>query len=761
MEKELLNLILASILTDLEALGTRTDNNIDISFKNYPDSDKIFEIFKSSSENVSSIENIPEAQLIKAAENITYHEKLPKITEEVIYEPVHSIFSHLNRDKKGDLDLFLKNNLGLGYRTSTADKKLLTKEDYQKVLNNLNSFFNEVTISEEYLNSIMNQLEEELSLIPAYPANEYNNDISLYSHIKLKVAILVCLYEYIKEKNLDINTFLENEETYLKENIFILFSADFSGIQDFIYTTRSKRALKTLRSRSFYLEFLMEDFIDELLEITGLSRFNMLYSGGGHCYLLLPNTTDVEEKIKEWTNKFNAWLQEKYDISLYLAYGYVQASPNELLNLPEGEMSYRNLFKRLSSEISKKKLQRYSAEEIRKLNSQDLSTTRECKICGHASKHLKDDICENCNLFVKLSNEILNKDTYIVTSNRLEPYSIPILGFNNENYLTLTTQKDLEKYLNNKNDIKRIYSKNRIEINYPKNITINIGDYMADGINDMEDFASNAQGIKRIAVCRMDVDNLGATFVSGFESNDDSSHNYVNIIRTSELSRNLSKFFKKHINEILEGSIIQEEPLKIAIVYSGGDDVFLVGSWFDVINAALRIRNELKNFSGEKLTISSGIGIFNSTYPIRSAANETLILEDSAKTNIDPNTGIEKDSIVLFSPEDTYTFNWDRYESNVINEKLDLIENMLSREDSQHHTAFIYNIVNYLRNLDDKPNIARYAYLLARLRPKNHDQVYENFIQTMYSWISDQKSIDELLTALYIYIYKNREQSHE
>ena len=34
----------------------------------------------------------------------------------------------------------------------------------------------------------------------------------------------------------------------------------------------------------------MEHYADEVLQACGLSRVNLIYSGGGHCYLLLPHT---------------------------------------------------------------------------------------------------------------------------------------------------------------------------------------------------------------------------------------------------------------------------------------------------------------------------------------------------------------------------------------------------------------------------------------------------------------------------------------
>ena len=43
-----------------------------------------------------------------------------------------------------------------------------------------------------------------------------------------------------------------------REPAFLLYTADFSRIQRFIYTVHTEGALRSLRSRSFFLELLME-----------------------------------------------------------------------------------------------------------------------------------------------------------------------------------------------------------------------------------------------------------------------------------------------------------------------------------------------------------------------------------------------------------------------------------------------------------------------------------------------------------------------
>lgn len=45
----------------------------------------------------------------------------------------------------------------------------------------------------------------------------------------------------------------------------------------------------------------------------------------------------------------------------------------------------------------------------------------------------------------------------------------------------------------------------------------------------------------------------------------------------------MSLFFKGYINPILSGEFEHYRALQVAVVYSGGDDVFLVGAWTDVL----------------------------------------------------------------------------------------------------------------------------------------------------------------------------------
>ena len=135
-----------------------------------------------------------------------------------------------------------------------------------------------------------------------------------------------------------------------REPAFLLYTADFSRIQRFIYTVHTEGALRSLRSRSFFLELLMEHYTDELLDGCGLTRTNIIYSGGGHCYLLLPNTAAVQQTLADWNRAFNGWLNDQFGVQLFLANGWTPCSANDLCNVPAEASPYKALFRRVNAE---------------------------------------------------------------------------------------------------------------------------------------------------------------------------------------------------------------------------------------------------------------------------------------------------------------------------------------------------------------------------------------------------------------------------
>ena len=199
----------------------------------------------------------------------------------------------------------------------------------------------------------------------------------------------------------------------------------------------------------------------------------------------------------------------------------------------------------------------------------------------------------------------------------------------------------------------RTYHKRHKNNSDQSSIGLWIADYASE-MNTLEDMAKDAKAwgrIERIGVLRADVDNLGTAFGSGFKAVSGG-----NILRTAALSRQLSLFFKCHINKILG-----DKNHNATICYSGGDDLFIIGEWYSIIELAIDISKSFEQYTEGALTLSAGIGIYDCKYPISRIAYETEEMENLSKH-------LEgKNAITLF---ENNTYHWNVFESEVLGEKL-------------------------------------------------------------------------------------------
>ena len=126
---------------------------------------------------------------------------------------------------------------------------------------------------------------------------------------------------------------------------FLLIGADFSGIQSYIYQIISKYAAKNLKGRSFYVRVLSDAVVRYLLKELNLYQANVIYNSGGGFYLLAPNTTDVEEKLKKAVREIEQKIFRTHGISLYVAIDSITISDDALLYRNEEDLG--NLWGRL------------------------------------------------------------------------------------------------------------------------------------------------------------------------------------------------------------------------------------------------------------------------------------------------------------------------------------------------------------------------------------------------------------------------------
>lgn len=717
------------------------------------------------------------AYIVYLADNIaSAADRRQNDSEDVGFEiamPLQSVFNILNRNKeeKYYAPKTLDSKDGINYPSS--EKKAFDESFYTKVKANLADNLNGMMWTQEYINSMLEVLEANLSYIPSSTAKNEMADISLFDHVKLTAAIASCMLEYLDvrgETDYREKLYRRGKEFY-REEAFFLCSMDISGIQDFIYTVASKNALRMLRARSFYLEIMMEHIIDGLLQELHLSRANLIYSGGGHCYILMANTEKSKTITEQYMKQLNQWLFDTFQISLYVAWGYAACSADALKNQPQGR--YEQIFKTIGERISGHKSHRYSADDIKRLNAAEPGDyTRECKVCKRLGKVDEEGICPICGALQNFSRNILHDAFFTVTRKKSEN-ALPLPG---GCYLTSDSEETLKEKMEQDETFVRTYSKNQMYTGKHISTRLWVGDYSKKGT--LGEYAQASEGIARIGVLRADVDNLGQTFVSGF-ANPETQNRYVTLSRTATLSRQLSLFFKCHINRILEEggcSLGKGTPQRrnATICYSGGDDLFIVGAWNEIIEFAVDLRRNFEQYTQGTLTLSAGIGIYGATYPISAIAGEVADMEESAKAL--PG----KNAVTIFADDSSHvvvdetgrslhindgTYGWQEFEQKVLKEKYRHLADFFDTSEERGRN-FLYNLLELIRNREEKINFARYVYLLSRLEPDQkaapeQKAAYKEFSEKMYQWYQGENAdadCRQLRTAMNLYAYLTREK---
>lgn len=637
--------------------------------------------------------------------------------------------------------------------------EVIDHKDYNAIREDIRKSLMGMSISSSEVNSLLNLLEATTSTIPSSTNLSELVDVSLFDHAKTTAAIATCIYEYLSAQGITDyrHALFDKKESirFYERSMFLLCSWDMSGIQSFIYDISGDGALKQLRARSLYLELMLEHVSDELLERLELSRANLLYTGGGHAYLLLPNTQSTKNILLDFCDGLQDWLIEHYRVDLYLATTWVECNAHDLANAGEDKQRYPRLYQRLSEALSAAKASRYDAPTIQDLNFGEAGAYdrgRECTECHRSDMDIdKDGKCVLCASLGRISKSLVNKDVFVITDVRTLQGSSSIRGHAG---LALPFDRELvmysrDEYCAAKPAFTRIYTKNSWDMGVKLSTHLWMGDYTFDtGEVGISAYANGGatleenQGIQRLGVLRADVDNLGMVFASGIPADK------ASISRTAALSRSLSYFFKYRINEILEEGQYQAQ-----IIYSGGDDLFLVGNWSDVIHAARDIRREFLAFTGnDSITLSVGIGMFDEKYPIASMAAQTGALEDVAKMYVHPDSGATKDAIALWTSR--AVFGWDEFESKVVS-KLSEIHEMF--DTNEKRKAFIYKLLALLRNMSDQVSLPRLAYLLARSFEDERNDVTTSSMK-IYAWATDERERKALTTALEWYVYSIRER---
>jgi len=512
--------------------------------------------------------------------------------------------------------------------------------------------------SEDALLSLM---EKYLINVPAQSPKEFNNekhlykaDINLYDHSRAVAAIAVVLYEeYLngsykkKDKEICSKEYKALLESFSKPAILVC--GNVNGIQDFIFDVKSKRAAKSLKGRSYFVQLLTEVVSKYIIDKWGLKEANILYNGGGNFFILAPNFR--KEDIKQVQKDIALNL---INTKLYLSLGATEVSFDDFEN-------FGNAFILAVEASNKAKKEKYKGMK-------------------------KEDVFEPFPQILKGESKFdelavtLQKPTthyYIGPYNEKEPNQPKWEEiFRKFGYQVSPREKQFEKQgsvFNNLDFAKEFSSfklavrdlplwnkelKEKFEEKYKAEKSIfEFNNEDGEGINNIVSFKRLAElakfdsGTEKLGVLKMDIDNLGKIFRGGLEN--------PTIGRIASLSRTLKWFFEGYMNTLLQDDDFRD---RIYPIFSGGDDFFVVGAWNKIFEFAIKVREEFEKFVGKHpgITLSASLLVIDEKYPITQIAHLAEERLDDAKNRKDVKTNNKiKNAVSIFNTvlswEDLYT----------------------------------------------------------------------------------------------------------
>ncbi len=479
----------------------------------------------------------------------------------------------------------------------------------------------------------------------------------------------IALIDMVRSTAAVASAIAHNQES---DNI-CLIAGDLSGIQKFIYTISSDGALKSLRARSFYLELVAEEIVQQLLAKLSFPHTSVIYAGGGNLYLLASATQDTKTVVQEVQATFNKWLFGKFQAKIFLALAVSEPFPAADVADAKFAEHWNSAIKEVNKQKSRKFL-----NEISDLIDIQVSYESKCRVCHRddtenlkpLNQHEEDSplACCTCRQMFDLGSELLNFEVIIRSAEKQIQGAAHTISFDlptgNIYYHIFSNWQQIIKDADTAllvNDWKVQHYQFR---HFRNAVPLLLGNYAIESIKKpgrtmrAGELAEKSEGIKRVGYLRMDVDNLGKIFAKGLG-------NKHSLPRLAGLSRQMSYFFKTYLNSLANNRnmnfieslqnakyLTKESRYELVFIYAGGDDLFISGAWNQVVEFAFDVYQAFRAYTGHNpdITLSGGISINDVKFPLYLAASESGESEDAAKGN-------GRDSLGLFGE----VFKWDEW----------------------------------------------------------------------------------------------------
>lgn len=539
---------------------------------------------------------------------------------------------------------------------------------------------------------------------------------------------------------------------------YLLVKGDLTGIQEYIYhniqgkkTGGLSKLAKRLRARSVLVSLLADFVANVILRELGLSSWHLLFAGGGHFNLLLPD--DREADLLNLAPNVNAALRHQFGERLELILAWKNYDRTTLesnvskcfaaVNSKRDELKYRQhlgwLNDLFAEEIQQniEKREQYEQQIGGEFPKQThlLEVVSESPLTEYKSNLMLTEFKLSAYHTLLAVKEDSAAHAFLLKNKDSSIQSAHLLALNNTNFMP---SKDWKSDF----DFPISFGFRFLGKNAPVDDSGRVLEFSELAGKDKSNPKSD--GFTRLGALMLDVDDLGLIFGHGIKG--------ASLAQIITLSRELNYFFTAHFNKRAQES-------QIYVVYSGGDDAFAVGKWDKIMHFAKTLRADFQKFichqdnRNSDVHFSAGIFMSNPHYPIGRFYRDTKGLQDQAKDSE------SKNRVSVFD----YTLHWDSYEDKLDlgNEFRDALQKGQTNGGRKFNSSFAYRIMQlvkssyYERNEWVNGEFHRRGHLRPDKFARNIARMHYLFARNGFSDEDSQKITDALEKRLMHSFLKN------
>lgn len=495
-------------------------------------------------------------------------------------------------------------------------------------------------------------------------------NIPLYDHLKTTAIFAGVLGSHLipKENLQNVLSYYKGEKSDIEQNDFYLIAGDFFGIQNFIFdAVEAKYASKTLRAKSAYIQILTRILALALCEKLELSPLCIISDNAGKFEVLAPKCDKVKERIEVFQKELNTHFKNQFFAQTGVGVSFVACGLADFIGVED--RNYQALRQKLSQAVESAKFRKFDLiSEADCILSVDegLDNQNLCPLCKKRKK--EKEYCISCQNFVDIGQQ-LSKDNFLAITK--DKTAISIFGDYHIKFIDdpkvyknliaiydLSNRKEFRGFA--KWELSSYVAKQNDEI-----VTFDIlaKNSVQEGLKE----GKREHGVEALMALKGDVDGMGDFIKNSSVTNSFAKFNFF--------SRMVDYYFSVYVPHLM----MTKHP-NTYTVFAGGDDLFIIGAWDEMIGLSKDIRDEFMRFvSGSTLTISMGMVMFKHSKPINFIAHlSEEALEDAKELD-------GKDAISLFDE----TVKWEDYLDD-----FGLKEELGNTEEIK--TAFLYRLLDFV-----------------------------------------------------------------